>query len=1045
MQLSTSAAGVAIGIRRAVVMAAAGMTLALLPAAASAQAIGGTVADTTGGVLPGVTVEARSPALIEQVRTAVTDGNGQYQIVALEAGTYSVTFTLPGFSTLVREGVELESGFTANIDAELAVGALQETVIVTEATPLIDVQTIESSEVIDREVFEALPTARTYDSMALLIPAMNIAGGPTTTISVDTGGIAGKSNNRLSIHGSSEEDSQVEIDGLDVNLVALEGSPQGTPFDTAISEYVYDYSGNSAEIETGGVRLNMIPKEGSNTFTGTFYGDFSHPDLLANNVDQDLIDLGLPGGEDGGNRLDQVWYTGASVGGPIVQDNLWFYTSYSYRRSSLLPPGLFANQDSSSARYVENFDEPMVKRENAWEGTLRLTWQASSKDKVQAFYSNNNTHRVPSLTGSELDPIYIAPEAGSDNSNAANLYIASWIRPHTNRLLFEFGASTMPVGIDLLPLVDVPGRPEIDGRPDLPSVFEGTTLTMSRNMGFFFNGNSVHFSTRNSAWRGSVSYVTGSHNLKIGVQGNHKRQTESYGSGNNWTNMITVFGQPLQAQFNARPAESNALDSIAVYAQEQWTIDRFTINAGLRFDYFKGFYPDQVTEAMTWAPVPQTVAGQTLTGWKDLQPRVGFAWDVRGDGQTAVKASASRYGDRNAIALAGNVNPVANNITTQRLWLDGATGHLATGPAQFPACIPSAADPTASSCVAGDGLVQGDALNPRPNGEIIGPLLDPGFAQFTASSSTFDEDWAYGWQKKAANWEVTASLQQQLTDGVSVDAGYFRRMFVNLEVVDDLAVAAGDWDEYQFTAPDDARLPTDVRGQQFTLVDLNPAALAAQQNLTTSANNYGGRVQTWHGVDVNLSARLEGVLLQGGLATGKQTEDQCAVQAALPESINEGAGGLTGGGDSVIIKEFCATETPWITQASMFGSYTLPWDIELAGTWLTRSGTPRLAVHTVSTGEAAAALGRAPTLDTTINVNLLRPGTAYGDRLYQFDMRLAKLLRFGGGSDVRVSFDLYNLFNANAVSRERYTLGNYLQPVGLQPGRMGKFTLQYNF
>ena len=1044
MRMSTTETRTTRLARRLVVMAAAGVTLALLPAAASAQAIGGTVSDTTGGVLPGVTVEARSPALIEQVRTAVTDGNGQYQIVALETGTYSVTFTLPGFSTLVREGVELESGFTANIDVELAVGALEETVIVTEATPLIDVQTIESSEVIDREVYETLPTARTYDAMALLIPAMNIAGGPTTTISVDTGGIGGKSNNRLTIHGSTEDDAQVEIDGLDVSLVAFPGSPQGTPFDSAISEYVYDYSGNSAEIETGGVRLNMIPKEGSNTFTGSFYGDFSHPDLLANNVDQDLIDLGLPGGEEGGNRLDQVWYTGASVGGPIVQDDLWFYASYSYRRSSLLPPGLFANLDSSSARYVENLDEPMIKRENAWEGTLRLTWQATSKDKLQAFYSNNNTARIPSLTGAELDPIYIAPEAGSDNSASTNLYVASWIRPHTNRLLFEFGASSMPTGIDLLPLVDVPGRPELQARPDLPSVFEGTTLTMSRNMGFFFGGNSVHFSTRSSAWRGSVSYVTGSHNLKIGVQGNYRRQTEAYEAGNNWTNMITVFGRPLQAQFNARPASSNALDSYAVYAQEQWTIDRFTINAGLRFDYFKGFYPDQVTQAMTWAPVPQMVPGRTVAGWKDLQPRVGFAWDVRGDGQTAVKASASRYGDLNSIVLARDGNPTDANRTTSRLWLDGANSHLALGPLRLPSCIPSAADPTASNCIAGDGIVQGDALNPFPNGEIMQPLANLGFAHFTESAVAFDEDWAFGWNKKAANWEVTASVQQQLADGVSVDAGYFRRIFVNLEVVDDLAVAASDWDEYQFTAPDDPRLPDDVRGQRFTLVDLNPAALAAQQNLTTSADNFGGRVQTWHGVDVNLSARVEGVLLQGGMATGKQTEDQCAVQAALPESINQGAGGLTGGGDSVIIKEFCATETPWITQASLFGSYTLPWDIELAGTWFARSGTPRLAVHTVQVSEAAAALGRTPT-ETSINVNLLRPGTAYGDRLYQFDLRLAKLLRFGAGSNLRVSFDLYNLFNANAVSRERYTLREYLQPVGLQPGRMGKFTLQYNF
>ena len=280
----------------------------LLPGLASAQAIGGTVTDETGGVLPGVTVEARSPALIEQVRSTITDGSGQFQIVALETGTYTVTFTLPGFSTLVREGVELSTGFTANVDAQMAVGQLAETVTVTEATPVIDVQNVARNETIDREIFEALPTSRTYDAMALLIPAMNVQGGPTTTVAADTSGITGMGNNRLSIHGSRDSDASMMLDGLDVNLVAFEGAPEGTPLDTAIAEYVYDYSANMAEVETGGVRLNLIPKEGSNTFSGGFYTDFTHSSWLSNNVDQELIDRGIRGngmpGESGNGAME---------------------------------------------------------------------------------------------------------------------------------------------------------------------------------------------------------------------------------------------------------------------------------------------------------------------------------------------------------------------------------------------------------------------------------------------------------------------------------------------------------------------------------------------------------------------------------------------------------------------------------------------------------------------------------------------------------------------------------------------------------------------
>ena len=544
-------------MRFAVPAAAVLASLLLLPGLAHAQAIGGTVTDTTGGVLPGVTVEARSPALIELVRTAVTDGSGQYQIVALETGAYTVTFTLPGFSTLVREGVELSTGFTANVDVQLAVGALEETVTVTEASPIIDVQSIARNETIDREIYEALPTSRTYDAMAILIPAMNIQGGPTTTISVDTSGVGGMGNNRLSIHGSEESDGEMQLDGMDVGLVAFEGAPEGTPLDTAIAEYVYNYSANTAEVETGGVRLNLIPKEGGNTFSGGFYTDFTQPGWLANNVTQEVIDRGIRGGEDGAMKVDQSWYVGPSIGGPIAPDKLWFYTTYSFRRASTLPAGLFNSSDTSALTYVPNLDDPTIDRQNLWEGTLRLTWQATSKDKVQVFWGSNNTEHIPALKGAELDPIYIAPEAGSEGVNNVNTYQVVWVRPQTNRILFEFGASHLPANNVLNPLdsetqrLHGTGREGLNARTDLPSVFEGTTLTMSRNMGYFFNGTDVHFSTLNRAFRGSMSYVTGSHNLKFGFTSNQKQQTETYRSGNNWTNMLTILGRPLQAAFES--------------------------------------------------------------------------------------------------------------------------------------------------------------------------------------------------------------------------------------------------------------------------------------------------------------------------------------------------------------------------------------------------------------------------------------------------------------------------------------------------------------
>ena len=1035
--------------------------LLLLPGLASAQAIGGTVTDTTGGVLPGVTVEARSPALIEQVRTAITDGGGQFQIVALETGTYTVTFTLPGFSTLVREGIELSTGFTANIDAQLAVGALEETVTVTEASPIIDVQNVARNETIGREIFEALPTSRTYDAMALLIPAMNVQGGPTTTVAADTSGITGMGNNRLSIHGSRDSDASMMLDGLDVNLVAFEGAPEGTPLDTAIAEYVYDYSANMAEVETGGVRLNLIPKEGSNTFSGGFYTDFTNSAWLSNNVDDEIIGRGIRGGKDGALKVDQSWYVGPSIGGPIAPDRLWFYGTYSFRRASQFPAGLFDNTDTSALRYVPDLSSPTIDRQNLWEGTLRLTWQASSKDKVQAFWGVNNTEHIPALTGAQLDPIYIAPEAGSEGVNNVNTYQITWIRPQTNRILFEFGVSHLPANNVLNPLdadsqiAHGTGREHLNARTDLPSVFEGTTLTMHRNMGYFFNGTDVHFSTRNNAYRGAMSYVTGSHNLKFGFTANNKQQTETYRSGNNWTNMLTVFGFPLQAAFESRPPETNKLTTIGLYVQDQWTIDRLTVNAGLRFDYFKGTYPNQVSTPgdithSIWVRHVQDIPGADAAIWKDLQPRLGVVYDLAGDGSTALKASASRFGSREAISLAGEVNPVANNTRTSRLWLDGANGHVAVfgGAPIFPSCIPSAADPTASSCVAGDGLVQGDPLNPSPNGELMGPNDNPAFGQ-PIITDFFDPNWAFAWGQKASNWEYAVSVEHQIVENVSVDVGYFRRHYLNFDQWDNQNVDPEDFDTYTITVPQDSRLP-DGGGYPLTLVDMTPEAFARlPHNVKTGADNLGDESEVWHGIDVSVSARLDEVLLQGGLALGQRTTDFCGLQDALPETVfsnNSNASrveGTAGSRGNLLATDFCRAEENWLTNASVFGSYAFPYDIEVAASFFVRPGVVREAIYIVPDEHVQAALGRPSTLGT-VSLNVIPPGTNFGDTLHQLDLRLAKILEFGG-SNLRASFDIYNVFNGNAVSREQFSLNTWLVPIGLQPGRLLKVSFQYNF
>ena len=161
---------------------------------AGAQSIGGAVTDSSGGVLPGVTIDVRSPALIEQVRTAVSDGAGQFLIVQLEPGLYTVTFTLPGFNTFVRDGIELIGEVTANVNGVMQVGAVTETITVSGAAPLVDVQNVSQTQVMTREVMDTVPSGKTYSSMAVLVPGMTI--GTTYGISQDVGGQSGQSTMR---------------------------------------------------------------------------------------------------------------------------------------------------------------------------------------------------------------------------------------------------------------------------------------------------------------------------------------------------------------------------------------------------------------------------------------------------------------------------------------------------------------------------------------------------------------------------------------------------------------------------------------------------------------------------------------------------------------------------------------------------------------------------------------------------------------------------------------------------------------------------------
>jgi hypothetical protein len=337
--------------------------LAASAVSAYAQAsIAGAVKDTSGAVLPGVTVEAASPALIEKVRSVVTDGTGQYRIENLRPGVYTVTFGLAGFNTVRREGIELTGTFTASVNAELRVGALEETITVTGETPVVDVQNTTRQMVLDRELIRELPTSRNPAIMAGLMPGV-VKGNQ------DVGGLAGESSTAagsMTVHGNP--DVRTEISGISNHATQGNGTT-GAGNIGAFQEMQVDTGAISAEQKEGGLRINLVPRDGGNEFHTDLDASFASQGMQSSNFTQDLKDRGLRTP----NRLDKYYDLNPSLGGRIMRDKLWFFTTARYLYTADFAP-VFSNLEAGNPNvwtYVPDTSKPGQNENTYWVGSGR--------------------------------------------------------------------------------------------------------------------------------------------------------------------------------------------------------------------------------------------------------------------------------------------------------------------------------------------------------------------------------------------------------------------------------------------------------------------------------------------------------------------------------------------------------------------------------------------------------------------------------------------------------------------------------------------------
>jgi hypothetical protein len=990
----------------------------LVPSVAVAQAtIAGAVRDASGAVLPGVTVEASSPALIEKVRTVVTDGTGQYRIIDLRPGLYSVTFTLPGFNTVRREGIELSGTAVANIEVELRVGAVEETVTVTGEAPTVDIRSTRQESVISDDVLAAIPSGRSHYHLAVLIPGMN-------TGVQDVGGAAGvQVTGSGSIHGATS--GRLMNDGLTVGhngeSLNMWVSNIGGAQETAIST-----SGGLGEAETGGVVINVIPKDGSNTFSGSVFYSGANDSMASSNFTDELRRQGLrvP------NSIFKVYDFNPTFGGRIVRDRLWFFATHRYVGAYNYVAGMFRNLnagDLTKWTYAPS-TEQAIDMNRYITGSIRLTAQVNMKNKVSVFWDDQwgcvNCYEYGGTATT-------SPEASArSDRKPTRVYQATWQSPATNRLLLEagYGAYMQRWGND--PRNDGTYHPALIQVTEQAGAIPGLTFRAAGNFG--------HHWTGIQTWRGAISYVTGAHSFKVGYLGGHQAPIQNeYGMPHGISNIRMLNGAPNQLTLWVDRSYQGIVKPIGLYVQDQWTMGRLTVQGGLRYDRMQTDYAggDQVDvptiKAGPLIPRPIEFTGDVLEGarYQDLTPRVGAAYDLFGTGKTAFKVTLGKYmetvgavGGGGAGAVANALNPL-NRVatTTNRSWNDLDRDFV-------PDC---------------------DLRNPLGNGEC-GAMSDRRFGTSTFSS-TPDYEAFRGWGKRMYNWEFGVNVQHEVMTNVAVNVGYFRRWFGNFLITDNRAVTAADYDRFSITLPTDPRLPNS--GQVLSgLIDVNPAKFGQVDNYTTLAKNYGDMKRRWHGVDVTSTVRMQGITFQGGMSVGTEMRDECEIREQLPETFF----GAFGAGGAQF--PFCSWETPWLPQVKALGAYTIPRvDVQVSATFQSIPGIlPNQQTSVVPVGlganlvvlnaQAAATLGR-PLAGNAANVvvNIMPPGGLYGDRTNQLDVRFAKIFRVGGRR-IQAGLDMYNATNTNAVQNYNQTYGPaWLTPTSILTARFFKISAQLDF
>jgi hypothetical protein len=1008
--------------------------MAGVPVSAFAQgAIAGVVTDPSGAPMAGVTVVASSPALIEKTRTAATDAAGRYRIEDLRPGVYQLRFALQGWSPYQQKGVELMGSFTATVNAQLALEPLRETITVTREIRVVDVHSAKDEVTLTGEVVKSIPTARSYNALLVLVPGVVTNTNDTVTATATTS---------FPIHGGRTNEGRLWLDGLNIGSPPSGNSATSYVIDVGNAvEVTYTTAGALGEVETAGLVMNIVPKSGGNSTHGSFFASGTGAKLHSDNVTQAFRDQGVTAA----TPLIKVYDVSGTLGGPIRKDRAWYFVNAHVGGSTKESANIYYNLNA--AKPTKWLYAPDLSRREYSDRTFenasgRVTWQMTPRNKVSGFWDAQALCRTcTGATPGLSEPQRVSPEAVGVLGRRLDVSQATWSSPVTHRLLLEAGYGGTSFGVGNFERRPNPTR-------ELIRVVEQCASGCEANgniPGLVYRSQDFSVAhTGSYLWKGSVSYVTGTHSLKIGYQHTLMTDDRTWFTNNQNLTYLVNNGVPNQLTQSISPWVNNARAAWdGLFAQEQWTRRRLTLQGAVRFDRARSWFPEQQEGPSRFLPAPIIIPEtRGVDSYKDVTPRIGVAYDLFGNGRTALKLSFGKYLE--GAGVSGNyasTNPtlrmpqttsVFGTAGVTRAWTDANQNFV-------PDC---------------------DLLNPAAQdlrasgGDLCGVLSNTSFGK-NVLTNNFDPHILNGWGVRPSDWNLAVSIQQQIGPRSSLDVTYIRRWYRGFFVADNLSLEPSDLTPFSLVAPSDPRLPGGGGYVVSGLYDVVPEKAGQLDNLIADSRKYGAWRQYFNGVDVTASVRVgRDFTLIGGTTTGQTVADSCDVRARLPELATTTMGtsafgaGLTGSAVTPV-SPYCHVGFAILTQFRGLSSYIVPKaGIQLSATFQSKPGAMLAANYAAPNSDVAPSLGRnlsgnAP----NVTVNLVPPGTMYGDRINQLDVRVAKTLKFGG-SRTLLALDTYNALNSSAVLTYDSTFvpgGPWLQPMTILTPRFLRITAEFSF